>query len=72
MEAYLTQISNYLLRQSWQIAILVMVVAVVSWLLRNKSAHIRYLLWLIVLAKCLVPPGGSAGRKAGSNSHNAG
>ncbi|MHC4542855.1 MAG: M56 family metallopeptidase, partial [Planctomycetota bacterium] len=24
--------------------------------LRNKSAHVRYLLWLIVLAKCLVPP----------------
>ncbi|MHC4206587.1 MAG: ankyrin repeat domain-containing protein, partial [Planctomycetota bacterium] len=56
MEAYLTQISNYLLRQSWQIAILVVAVAAVSWLLRNKSAHIRYLLWLIVLAKCLVPP----------------
>jgi beta-lactamase regulating signal transducer with metallopeptidase domain len=56
MEAYMTQISNYLLRQSWQIAILVVIVAVVSWLLRNKSAHIRYLLWLIILAKCLVPP----------------
>lgn len=55
METYLTQISNYLLRQSWQIAILVAVVAVVSWLLRNKSAHIRYLLWLIILAKCIVP-----------------
>jgi len=24
--------------------------------LKNKSAHVRYLLWLIVLAKCLVPP----------------
>ena len=56
MEAYLTQISNYLLRQSWQIAILVVVVTAVSWLLRNRSSHIRYLLWLIVLAKCLVPP----------------
>jgi len=56
METYLTQISNYLLRQSWQIAILVVVVAAVSWLLRNRSSHIRYLLWLIVLAKCLVPP----------------
>lgn len=55
MEAYMTQISNYLLRQSWQIAVLVVVVAVISWLLRNKSAHVRYLLWLIVLAKCLVP-----------------
>jgi ankyrin repeat protein/beta-lactamase regulating signal transducer with metallopeptidase domain len=56
MEDYLTQITNYLLTQSWQIAILVAAVAAVSWLLRNKSAHVRYLLWLIVLAKCLVPP----------------
>ncbi len=56
MEAYLTQISNYLLSQSWQIATLVVVLAAVSWLLRNRSAHIRYLLWLIVLAKCLIPP----------------
>jgi beta-lactamase regulating signal transducer with metallopeptidase domain len=24
--------------------------------LKNRSAHIRYLLWLIVLAKCLAPP----------------
>jgi ankyrin repeat protein/beta-lactamase regulating signal transducer with metallopeptidase domain len=56
MENYLTQIANYLLTQSWQIAILVVVIATASWLLKNKSAHIRYLLWLIVLAKCLVPP----------------
>ncbi|MHC4685038.1 MAG: M56 family metallopeptidase [Planctomycetota bacterium] len=24
--------------------------------LKNRSAHVRYLLWLIVVAKCLVPP----------------
>jgi len=56
MEDYLTQITNYLLTQSWQIAILVVLIAVVNLALKNKSAHIRYLLWLIVLAKCLVPP----------------
>jgi len=56
MGEYLNQITNYLLTQSWQIAILVIVIAAASWLLRNKSAHARYLLWLIVLAKCLVPP----------------
>ena len=33
-----------------------MAIAVISWLLRNKSAHVRYLLWLIVVAKCLAPP----------------
>jgi cytohesin len=56
MENYLTQITNYLLTQSWQIAVLVGVIAAVNLALKNKSAHVRYLLWLIVLAKCLVPP----------------
>ena len=56
MTTYLTQITDYLLTQSWQIAILVAAVATVNLALKNKSAHARYLLWLIVLAKCLVPP----------------
>ena len=56
MENYLTQIINYLLAQSWQIAVLVSLIAAVNLVLKNKSAHVRYLLWLIVLAKCLVPP----------------
>ncbi len=56
MESYLTQITNYLLTQSWQIAILVVLIAAVNLALKNRSAHVRYLLWLIVLAKCLVPP----------------
>ena len=56
MENYLTQITNYLLTQSWQIAALAVVIAAASLALKNKSAHVRYLLWLIVLAKCLVPP----------------
>ena len=56
MEDYLTQITSYLWTQSWQIAVLVVVIAAASLALKSKSAHIRYLLWLIVLAKCLVPP----------------
>lgn len=56
MEDYLTQITNYLLTQSWQIAVLAVVIAAASLALKSKSAHVRYLLWLIVLAKCLVPP----------------
>ncbi len=56
METYLTRVTDYLLTQSWQIALLVVVIAAVSLALRNKSAHVRYLLWLIVLAKCLAPP----------------
>ena len=56
MDAYINQLSGYLLAQSWQIAILTFVIAFVTFLLKNKSAHVRYLLWLIVLTKCLVPP----------------
>jgi ankyrin repeat protein/beta-lactamase regulating signal transducer with metallopeptidase domain len=56
MDDFLTQVAHYLFAQSWQIAVLVTIVAVVTLALRNRSAHVRYLLWLIVLAKCLVPP----------------
>ncbi|MHC4396721.1 MAG: M56 family metallopeptidase [Planctomycetota bacterium] len=56
MESYLTSITNYLWSQSWQIAVLAVIITMVSILLKNKSAHIRYLLWLILLVKCLVPP----------------
>jgi ankyrin repeat protein/beta-lactamase regulating signal transducer with metallopeptidase domain len=52
----LPQITHYLVAQSWQIAVLVLVVSLATFILRHKSAHIRYLLWLVVLAKCLVPP----------------
>jgi len=56
MEGTLTQITNYVLTQSWQIALLVAVIALVNLALRHRSAHVRYLLWLVVLTKCLVPP----------------
>lgn len=56
METWLMRIADYLLAQSWQIAVLTVAVALASFGLRNRSAHVRYLLWLIVLAKALVPP----------------
>jgi prepilin-type processing-associated H-X9-DG protein len=56
MENLHAQIIDYLLAQSWQIAVLAVAIAAVSLAVKNKSAHVRYLLWLIVLAKCLVPP----------------
>ncbi|HEV7923841.1 MAG TPA: M56 family metallopeptidase [Verrucomicrobiae bacterium] len=42
--------------QSWQIAVLFAMVGLVCLCLRRTSAHWRYLLWLVVLVKCLVPP----------------
>lgn len=56
MDAFLTAIVSYLATQSWQIAVLIVVVEVAAVALRRRSAHVRYLLWLIVLVKCLVPP----------------
>jgi ankyrin repeat protein len=56
MDAYVNSVAIYLFAQSWQIALLAGVAGLISFTLRNRSAHIRYLLWLIVLAKCLVPP----------------
>ncbi len=56
MDAYVNSVAIYLFAQSWQIALLAGIVGLISLTLRNRSAHIRYLLWLIVLAKCLVPP----------------
>ena len=56
MERFLTDTSDLLLQQGWQIAAVFAGVAVACRFLRNASAHGRYLLWLIVLAKCLVPP----------------
>ncbi len=56
MSVYLTELTRFLAAQSWQIAVLTIAVALATAALRHRTAHIRYLLWLIVLAKCLVPP----------------
>ncbi len=50
------QVVKFLVAQSWQIALLAVIVGLISWAIRDRSAHIRYLLWLVVLARCLVPP----------------
>lgn len=56
MDSFLNALARYLWQQSWQIAAVVAVVALTCRLLRGRSAHWRYLLWLVVLAKCLAPP----------------
>lgn len=55
MQTYLTNLTDYLLNQSWQIAILFLLVLAISFALTKKTSHLRYLLWLLILAKCLVP-----------------
>ena len=47
--------SDYLLGQGIQIAALFAAVWIVCFLLRGRSAHLRYLLWLLVIGKCIFP-----------------
>ena len=56
METLTAKILDYLKGQSFQVAVVFAVVLTLTWLLRNRSAHIRYLLWLLVAIKCLTPP----------------
>lgn len=56
MEFPWENLADYLWQQSWQVAVLIVIVALINRALRQRSAHIRYLVWLIVLAKCLAPP----------------
>ncbi|NOY40428.1 MAG: M56 family metallopeptidase [Planctomycetes bacterium] len=41
---------------TWQIALLVAIVASVAWTFRHASPRLRYALWLLVLIKVFLPP----------------
>ena len=56
MEAISNTVADYLVQQSWQLPVVFGLVLAGTWGLRKASAHWRYLLWLIVIAKCLTPP----------------
>lgn len=56
MATVLDTVADYLVRQSWQLPVVFALVLAGSWGLRKASAHWRYLLWLVVIAKCLTPP----------------
>jgi beta-lactamase regulating signal transducer with metallopeptidase domain len=47
---------DWTIAASWQIALLVCVIAVLSYLFRTASPRLRYGLWLLVLVKALLPP----------------
>ena len=55
MESLLTAVADYLTCQSWQVAVVFLLVAAACFGLRRATHHWRYLLWLVVLAKCLTP-----------------
>jgi beta-lactamase regulating signal transducer with metallopeptidase domain/uncharacterized GH25 family protein len=56
MGASLNGLADVLVQQSVQVCVVFLLAAVTCWMLRNASAHWRYLLWLLVIVKCLTPP----------------
>lgn len=48
--------ADILVRQSWQVAVVFGLVWTAVTILWRASSHWRYLLWLLVVAKCLTPP----------------
>ncbi len=56
MNEMYTNLIRGITQQSVQIAVVFLIVAAAAWLLRNQSAHWRYMLWLVVLIKCVTPP----------------
>jgi len=49
-------ILNFVLNSCWQIAAIVAVAFLVSWLLRNGPARYRHVLWIVALVGCLIVP----------------
>jgi bla regulator protein blaR1 len=49
-------ILSFILNSSWQIAAILVVAAIGSWLLRNGPARYRHVLWVAALATCLIVP----------------
>ena len=47
--------ADYLWSQSWQLAPVFVLMLLLCLALRRASAHWRYLLWIVVLLKCIVP-----------------
>ncbi len=42
--------------QLWQVTLVAMIVAIVVRLACRRRPHLAYVLWLVVLVKCLTPP----------------
>src|SRR5678816_2779456 len=49
-------ILNFVLNSCWQVAAIVVVAALASWLLRNGPARYRHVLWIVALVVSLAAP----------------
>src|SRR5258705_12906532 len=56
MNIFLTTAADWLLRASWQAAILALLILLISWLFASRlSAAMRYNLWMLVILRLLLP-----------------
>ncbi|MEM9659358.1 MAG: M56 family metallopeptidase, partial [Planctomycetota bacterium] len=48
--------ANWMLPIAWQVALLVTILGALTWLLRARSARLRYALWMLVPVRLILPP----------------
>ncbi|MCF7972220.1 MAG: M56 family metallopeptidase, partial [Phycisphaerae bacterium] len=56
MNAISAELLDFLVSQSIHLAVLFFLIWALTAVFQRHSAHLRYLLWAVVLVKCLVPP----------------
>ena len=47
----------WMIGMSWQVSVVVLCAALLTWLLRRRSAALRYGIWSLVLLRLVIPPG---------------
>ena len=47
---------DWMWQMAWQVALLVLILAGLTWIWRQKSAVLLHTLWLLVLVRLVVPP----------------
>ena len=48
--------SDWMLPMAWQVGLLVVILTGLTWVLRRRSARLRYALWLLVPLRLILPP----------------
>src|SRR5262245_7180456 len=56
MNADLSEISRLLWQQFWQVTLLALGVGVIVRVWCQERSHLAYLLWMLVIMKCVLPP----------------
>ena len=56
MKPPFAELANLAWSQFWQVTVAALAVGVLVWLFCRKRPHLAYMLWLLVILKCLTPP----------------